>query len=856
MGTPRRLWNLLRRRKLERDIADELALHLALRIEANEHAGIEPAMAKRNAERRLGSDLALRERTRAADVMLWLEAWLRDGALALRMLRRRPALTAVAVVTLAVGIGATTAMFSVVQRVVLQPLPFPQPRQLMLIHESSANVRLMQVAWPDYLDWTRQAHGFSSLAAYQPSQTASYRTPAGEEATLRYAYVTGSLFATLGLHFTLGHGFTPAEERPDAPPVLVVSQQFWRSRMGADPNSIGKPLLLDGSNITVVGVLAGNPDAMPWSAAVYTPLAVESGNTGWANRGNHPGIVVVGRLKDGVTQAAAAADIALVMKRLAAAYPSTNLGETATLQPFDLALKGSYRAELWLLLGMVGLVLLLACADLAHLLLAQSSGRVREFGVRNALGASRADLVRQCGCETLLLALLGGLAGLALAWLAIPLLVHWAPYPVPRMGQAGVNGAVAAFAAAAALAAALLIGLAPAVAASRANLRERMQSSQAGRLHGVLLVTEVALAVVVVAGASLLGRSLQRVLAVNPGFNPQELITLGVVHTPNGADTAFESALTRVRALPGVAAAGAVVAAPLHGTLWGTQYLAGGQPALPSAERPWATLNMSLPGYFQTVQAQLRAGRFLDASDHAHAPLVAVINEAMAERMGGNAMGKRLFIQDDDQWRTVVGVIANLRQISLTTPARPEIFLPFSQFPGVNEISIVVRAAGNPAVVARELAATIPAPQPPELMTATLGSTLVRRDFLATLMAGFGLLALLLAGLGIYGITAHGVAGRARELGVRVALGATPGGLVRAVLIGSLKVTALGLAAGLAGVYMAGQYWGSLLFGVGRADPLALAGTCVILLAVAVAACLSPAWRAAHADPLPALRSE
>jgi len=770
------------------------------------------------------------------------------------MLRKRPAAALIAILTLAVGVGTTTAMFSVVEQVLLAPLPFPQPRQLLLIHESLAREPNMNVAWPDYLDWRGQAQSFQGLGAFQFGGTSGYRTAGGQLAALRTVSVTASFFPTLGVGIEHGRGLQAADDRPGAAPVLVISDHFWRTRLGADPRVLALPLEVEGSAVSIVGVLRPTPDDMPWSADAYAALGPQAANPGFASRDNHPGLTVLGRLKPGVGLDQAAGDLGLVMRRLAASYPATNLGETAALQPLDQYLNGAYRGELWMLLGAVGLVLLLACANLAHLLLAQASRREREFAVRSALGASRGDLLRQSACETLVLAALGGGSGVLLARTAIPFLVR-APYPVPRLASAHLGAVGLAFAAAAALLAAVLIGVAPALAASRTDLNRKLRAPGPARLNAALLLMEAALAMVVVAGAGLLGRSLARVMAVDPGLTVHGVMTLAIAHDDAGAQAYFQRVLTQVRALPGVAGASAAMQPPLHGLHWTTPYLVGDQPAPPAAERPWAALNMVVPGYFETLQARLLAGRHFADTDHAHAPLVAIVNEAMARKMAvhGQPVGQRLFVQDDNQWRTVVGMVADLHQFNLSAPAEPEIFVPLEQFP-VSFVSLVVRAQGDPGPVLRELAAAVPTVAPPELMSAALGKTLERRDFITALMAGFGALALLLAALGIYAITAQRVAARMREMGVRLSLGATPSGLARQVVGGTLRLVGCGAAAGIAAAYLLGGVWGHLLFGVAPMDPWALLGGLALLLAAALGACLRPAWQAMRVDPAVILR--
>ncbi|MGH9488224.1 MAG: ADOP family duplicated permease [Terriglobales bacterium] len=784
-----------------------------------------------------------------------------DLRFAFRMLWRRPGLTMVAMITLALGIGAATSMFSVVQRVILEPLPFSRPRQLVMIHEQLKRSGNLNVSWPDYLDWRRQTHSFSSLAAIGFGGTTAYKTPAGATGTLDGANVTASLFPVLGAHFVLGRDFTAQEDSAAGTPALIVTSRFWKTALGANPHVIGSVLKIQGASAPIVGVVRMNARDMPWTADAYTALGTEAEpGSAFVSRGNHPGLQVLARVKPGVTLAAARTDLGLVMQRLAAAYPRTNQDEGVVMLRLSAFLNARYRSELWLLLAAVGLVLLLACANLAHLLLAGASARSREYAIRCAVGASRGDLLRQSASETLVLAALGGGLGVLLAWAITPLLVHWAPYPVPRMQQTHLDAAVVAFAVAAAAVAALLMGLAPALAAARTDLSQRVQPASQRGLRSGLLVAEVALAVIVVGGAGLLARSLQEVLAVNPGFNMRGLVTLYISHDPGGALSAFQNALSRVRALPGVAAAGAIHSAPLHGFDWTTPYMVGGEPAPPTAERPWSELNFVLPGYFRMLGAHGEAGRFFNSADGVHAPLVALVNQTLARKLapGGSAVGKRVFVADDGQWRQVVGVIGDIPQNSLSAPAYPEIILPLAQFAngGVGSAALVVRAAGNPGIVSKELARAIPTINSPELMSTALSNTLVRRNFLVELMAGFGLLALLLATLGIYAVTSQRVIQQTRDMGVRLALGASPVAVARSVLGASLRSTALGLAIGLAGAYTAGRLWAHWLFGVGPADPVTLAGTCALLVGVAVVASLRPAWRAARVDPAQTLRAE
>jgi predicted permease len=780
----------------------------------------------------------------------------RDIGGAWRQLRQRPVAAAVAVLTLALGVGATTAMFSVVNTVLLAPLPFPQPRQLLLIHEALVREPEMNVSWPDYLDLRSQTRDFSNMGAFQYGGTAGYRGPGGVRAALTAVNASASFFPTLGLGVALGRGLQPSDDRPGAAPVLVLSNHFWRTSLGGDPDIVGRSLQVAGNEIPVIGVLQPGPADMPWSADVYAALGPQAADAGFAARSNHPGLAVLGRMKPGVNYGQAKVDLDTVMQRLSVTYPASNQGETAAAVPLDQYLNGAYRGELWMLLGAVGLVLLLACANLAHLLLAHANRREREFAIRSALGASRGDLLRQSACETLLLGAMGGGLGALLAGAALPLLIQ-APYPVPRLREAHISATVLAFAAAAALCAALLTGVAPALAAARYRLYQRLHPARSSRRDAGLLLAEAALATVILAGAGLMGRSLARALAVDPGFPVDHVITLAISHDPAGAAAYFEQALDKVRALPGVQSASAAMQPPLHGLHWTTQYLVSDQPAPPAAERPWAAMNMVVPGYFRTLEAHLQAGRYFTNRDHAHAPLVAIVNRTMAQKMDarGEAVGEQLYIQDDNQVRTVIGVVADIHQISLTAPAWPEVFVPLDQFP-VSFVSLVVRTAAAPGPVLHELSAAVPTVQPPELMTAAASAGLERRDFLTALMAGFGVLALLLAALGIYAITAQRVAAGRRDMGVRMALGASPAGLARRVVGGTLALVTAGALVGLLGAYLLGGVWGHLLFGTGRMDPLSLAAGVALLFTVATAACLRPAWQAWRTDPLTVLRLE
>lgn len=858
-------------RRLEGEIEDEIRSHLAMAAADRVDRGQSPRDARLSARRELGSAALTAEAVRAVWRRPWLDQAARDLRYGLRTLRQSPLYAAASIVTLALGIGATSAMFSVVNAVLLKGLPYPHLDRLVFISERLPKTPL-NVSWPDYVDWRAQNTVFDGIAAFQPNRLPYWKD--GEPKDVPAALVSASFFSTLGMRMALGRPTEEADDRAGAPPVAVLSYRFWRNELKADPNIAGKSITMAGAR-TVVGVLAPEFRLDPWQWSAYLPIAQRAAAPDFADRSNHPGIMVVARRRPGITLAGARSDLAMIMDRLGRAYPASNRGETAEVQTMSDRLLGNVRPTLFLLLGAVGLVLLMACANVAHLALARAASRQREFAIRTALGAGRGRLLRQLAIENGLLAFLGGTAGLLLAFWTVPSLVKLYPEKVPGLADAAVDSRVLLFALGACVLASLLFGLAPMFYVTRngpgASLKQGGQPSAGPRgrsMRAALFAAEIAIAVVVSVGAGLVVRSFAAVERVDPGFRAGHLLALDAIHPGRRnaqRDLAFfTQAAAQVAAQPGVVSASAAMCPPLSGTCWTSPYTVPGQPPPDLSQKPWAVLNMVLPGYFSTLGAALREGRYFTAADNDASAPVAILNQTLAHRLWPNqsAVGKRLEVQSaQGRLLEVVGVVGDIRQDSPDAPALAEVFLPAAQMP-VGFMTVVARTAGDPAALARVASQAIrgveknqPAPRI-TAMTETLAASVARRKFTAFLLGLFGALGLLLAAVGVSGVMAYTVAERTREFGIRLAVGARQGQVLRMVLRQGLALAACGVAIGIVAAWELSRLLSKMLFGVTVHDPLTFAVSAVVLLVVALAACAAPAWRAARVDPLRSLRCD
>ncbi|HET9423729.1 MAG TPA: ABC transporter permease [Gemmatimonadaceae bacterium] len=801
-----------------------------------------------------------------------METLLLDIRFAARTLLRRPAFAAVAALTLALGIGATTAIYSVVNAVLVQPLPWPEADRIVL----ATGLREGQqagVVYLDYLDWKARNRTFSELAALRGQSV----NLTGREVPERLfgTFATANLFRMLGVVPAQGRLFTDAEtEVATRQPVAVVSHSFWSSHLGGAADALGKTVVLNGQPFVVVGVLPagfkgpqGTPDV--WMPIGYYP------NSGELETRGRPGVAVAGLLKPGATVAQAEADLNTIAASLATTFPETNAGLTVGVSDLREQLVGSSRAQLYMVLVAVSLVLLIACANVANLQLTRAASRRRELTVRSALGAGRGRLVRQLVTESLILSLAGGMLGVAIAWAGVRWLSAVVPNYLTVMGTVELNGQVLAFAMAVTIGTGLVFALPPAVRASRVQLNDALtvRSAAAGRgMRGSPLVfAQMTLCVVLLVTAGLLGRSLVALSRVNPGFDPSNVLTMQFRLPPTKYDTeekiaaTFDRMLAELRAVPGVTGAAFVRATPLNGNGGMEPYQLDGAAAADRRRLPMLNLNLVTPGYFETMRIPRIAGRDFSATDRIGSQPVVIVNAQLADRIApeGTALGKRLQMADGDElkWFTVVGVVGNTRHFSVGEAQLAQAYLPIAQVPLIFT-EVVARATGSPESIASAARAAIwrvDRDQPVwrvRPLSQSIGDGLGSRQFILRLLAGFTILAVLLAMIGIYGVTGYAVAGRTQEMGIRMALGARAGQVVRLVVRQSMKTVFAAIVVGLGVSLVASKYIEAQLFGVRATDPLTYLLVPAGLAFIALLASWLPARRASAIDPIQTLRGD
>lgn len=800
----------------------------------------------------------------------------------LRLLRSNPLFTLVAVLTLALGIGANTTIFSVVNAVLLRPLPYRDAEQLVTVWHRNVNQRGAQAGSfeltpANFLDLQKQQQSFTQLAAFASHDF--NLTGAGEPERVRGWQASASLFDVLGVAPVVGRVFTVDEDRAGAEPVVVVSHGFWQRRLGGAGNAVGQTLRLDDRNVTVIGVLPPGFEFPVKGAELWSPLAFDAEA---ANARTAFYLNAVARLRPGVTLAQAQSDSEAIAQRLDQAFPRSNAGMRFTLEPLRERHGGQSRTTLYLLLGAVGCVLLIACVNVANLLLARATVREKELAVRAALGAGRRRLLRQMLTESALLSLLGGAGGLALAWWGVRALRLLDPGTIARLDEVNLDARVLAFTLGVSLLTGLLFGLAPALQSSRLNLNQALKESGRGaagaaghRLRGALVIAEVALSLVLLAGAGLLIRSFVRLLNVDPGFNAERVLTLRVELSQDKAQDAAQAAnfyqqvLERVQAVPGVEAASAVNALPIVTPGMRAALVMEDKPDPPPGQPQLGNNRVVSPDYFRTLGIPLFSGRTLTPQDNGQAPPVAVINQTLARRYWGdeNPLGKRFKLgarNGDLPWLTVAGVVGDVRQEGLSNAPLPEFYTPFTQAHArwARPRVLAVRTAGEPLAALAAVKSAVWAVAPDQTihdvqtMEAVLANWLAPRRFNLVLLGVFAALALVLAGTGIYGVLSYVVTQRTKEIGVRLALGAAHRDIVRLIVRQGMTLTAAGIALGLAASLALARFLAGFLFEVRAWDPLTLGGITLLLAGVAWLACWIPARRATRIDPLTALRHE
>ena len=808
-----------------------------------------------------------------------MESLRQDIAYAVRAIIRRPAFTAIAVITLALGIGATTAIFSVVNSVVLRPLPYPDPGRITMVWRTipSLNWTRAPFSYPNFADIRASATSFESLAAYGSAQPRTIM--AGAEPELHFGMIaSASLFSLLGVAPAQGRLFLESEDVAGAPMVVILSHALATRLSDGRSSMVGRSISIDRVPHTVVGVMPPRFTFPSPRAEYWVPL-VPMGGDGLEDR-NLNFLTVVGRLRPGVSIAAATTEVDGIRARLAATYPEDNGDGTGIfLESRQQFVTGDVRPVLFVLFGAVGFVLAIACANLANLMLARGSGRRRELAVRMALGASRWRLIGQLLTESTILALLGGVLGVGIAFVGTKLLVAFGPASLPRKGEIGVDGATLAFTAAIALVSGIAAGLVPAFRVSRPNLQGDLKGvgrgagrSASHRLQRGLVVVQVALALVLLIGAGLLTNSLLRLMTVDPGFDPRNLLTVRVA-LPNGryaqdgeASAFYDRLITRVAAVPGVQRVAATWSPPFSDYVASTGIMAEGRET-PVDERPLITMQPIRGDYFATMGIRLIEGRSFTPADRADGPDIVVINETTARRFWPNesAIGKRVrrgTTEEDRPWITVVGVVADVKEALDTVPGLQG-YWPHSQTEGwARDMSLVIRTAVDPVTLSNAVRTEVRRldPEIPIISNTTMeqlmSDSVSEPRFRTMAVLSFAAVACLLALVGIYGVMAFVVAERTHEIGVRMALGARQGGVLRFVLGQGFRLTILGVAIGLVGAFAATRAIQAMLFGVGALDPLTYGIVVIALTSVAMLACWIPARRASRVDPLVALRGD
>jgi putative ABC transport system permease protein len=867
-----------RRNAAESDLEDEMRAHVELETRENVAAGMPAGEARRAAMLKFGNATLAAEDSRAAWRFASLDSLLQDLRYGARMLTKSPGFTTAVVLTLALGIGANTAIFSVVRSVLLKALPYPEPERLVVLDEFHVRNGPQSVSWMDFLDWREQTGEFEALAAY--CQAPFSLTGRGEPMLLSAGEVSAPFFSLLGAKPLLGRTFTPDEDRAGAARTTVLGYELWRDRFDSNPAVIGQTVVLSGAAYTVVGVMPPGFKFFLRYTDLYVPVGLQGDNPDWLIRGNHVGIRILARLKRGATFSSARSEMDALMLRLEKQYAVTNSGVRASATPLYDARLGDIRPALLTLLMAVACVLLIACANVANLQLARSAARQKEFAIRTALGAGRTRVLRQLLTESVLLSFLGGALGLLLAYEMSGPLLRLAPPDIFRLDETRLDGGVLLFTFVVAALAGILFGLAPAWQATRGDLDGALKESRrsatpgrsAQRLRAGLFVVEVALAMVMVLASGLLVRSFLGAQAVDPGFASDRLLTVEI--DPLESKYAgqeqwrqfFLQALERIRALPGVESASAVFCPPVVGSCWGSIYEVSDRPIPPRAEIPRSLFNVAFPGYFRMMGVRQIEGREFTEDDIKNSPPVIVINQSLARRWwpGQSALGKRIkqgFPEDDSPYREIVGVVADLKQEGLDAAQMPEVFLSVNQHPADNMV-LMVRTEAEPMVLAAAAVKEIHAidkdlpvarVQP---MSQYLAESLARRKFTTLLLTAFGALALALAAVGVYGVMAYGVAQRTHEFGLRMALGAQKRQVLRLVLGHGLRLVLCGVAIGLAASSVLTRLMASQLFGVTPHDPLTFASVSLLLAGVALLACYLPARRAMRVEPMTALRYE
>ena len=873
----RRVRGLWRAETIDQETTDELRFHLDMRVEENIRQGMSPDEARRDAERRFGNMTRIKEQSHDVRGGQWLETVWQDFCYGGRVLAKHPLFTLVAVLTLTLGIGANTAIFSLVNAVLLRPLPYREPERLMTVWSirQQQGRRQYRNSLPNIKDWHEQNRVFESMSAY--GFNLYNLTGGGDAEQIRAAQVSEDFFNVVGVEAALGRTFTPEENDK---PYVVLSDAFWKRRFGSVPDVIGKSLTLNGTNFTIVGVMPAHFDFPGQETVIWTTLSYTmSGAPDQVNSRVFNAFCVVGRLKNGVAPEQAQTEMDVIASRLQQQYPDTNANIGVSVIPLYQQVVGNVRLAMFVLLGAVTLVLLIACANVANLLLARAVAREREFAVRAALGAGRWRLIRQLLTESLLLALAGGSFGILLAMWGMRSLSRLGLDDVPRLDQVSLDGRVLVFTLLVTVLSGVVFGIAPALH-TKVDLGNALKDSGKGsigtrrgqRLRGTLVVAEVALAFILLIGAGLMIRSFLRLLTVDPGFNPHNLLTMQIALPPSRyfdgqrIINTYQEVFERLAALPGVEAVAAGSGLPPVFNQSRSVFMVEGVQPSRRGELMIANFLPINPEYFKTLGIPLIAGRAFSNQDREGAGMVVIVSKRTAARYfaDGNVIGGRIAFGSGTnlQWRVVVGVVSDVKYSgSLSSEDEDAIYLPYWQAP-VNGMYLMLRARTDPLSlvpdvrsVIRSVDADVPIAKI-KMMEQVIDSSVARPRLIVFMLSLFAAIALTLAVIGIYGVISHSVAQCTREISIRMALGAKPSDVLRMMVGRGARLALTGIVIGAIGSFAAARALNDLLFGVGPTDPLTFGGVAALLTGVAMLAAYIPSRRAMNVDPVTALKHD
>src|SRR5215831_9068148 len=875
-----RLRALFHTKAMDTELDDELQFHLEHQCEKYIQSGLTREDALRRIRIDFGGAVQIHEECREARGIHLIETLRQDLRYGFRTLRKNPGFTCVALITLALAIGANTAIFSVVYGVLLRPLPYSNPDRLIVLNETHPRIGSVSVSYLNFLDWRAQNHAFSGMAAvagvgYNLSGIAQPETISGQA-------VSSNFLSLIGEHPLFGRDFDPSEDKPGATPVVMLTHQLWQSHFAGRRDVIGRSVSLDGRGFTIIAVLPPEFRTTE-TVSVLEPLGVWlTNNNGAMGRGNRGDTAAIGRLATGATLARARAEMEGIAARLAAAYPAENNQFGIALQPIRELFVGDVRPAILVLFAAVMFVLLIACANVANLFLMRAAGRTREIALRVAIGATGGRIIQQMLAESFVVAGLGGILGLGLTFAGMRAMSSLIPAAAMAGNGANLNGAVLLFALAATALSAIAFGLAPAIQSVRAGVHSRLKESgksstggvRQNRWRTILVVAELALSVILLAGAGLMLKSVYRLIAVDPGFRPQHLLRLNMSLTPsqypngNAIRAFWRQLLDGVRALPGVESAALGTNVPLTNSHSRSDITVEGMPLPAAGSFPHPDFHAVSPGYLRTLGVRLLGGRDFTDADSETAPKVALINARLARDLfpGQDPVGKRFINGRPDParrlvWTTIVGVVDDTRMYGLANPSRLEIYRPLAQG-APDEMDLIVKSRIEPTALTssiRSVLASIDRNQPitsistmDQLVQKSVGS----RRVTLILLGVFSVLALVLAGIGIYGVISYSVAQRTREIGIRMALGARREDVMKMILLQGGRIAAAGVVSGMLAAFGLTRYLEKLLFSVSPGDPATFAAVAFVLAIVALLACYIPARRTLRVDPITALRYE